>query len=1066
MRRAFTIIGLFLLLSLLSACRQETLPADGNGPRMLEIPFGAALSQDVLVTTKSTLGLKPESTIYNLYVYIFEENNSGVPDKKVYGKFFDANNLIDNPLLQDDHWWMTINETGTVSQGTISVKVDDLPAEKRYTIVAISNIDADMVNISPEFLGTVKDYAELSSEAARLNQAILSRSGYFPMSGELRGVARADFEAKNKTLQLHRLDAKIKFNVRALGKGDSGVESNISSFTPLKWQVVNVPKKAYILERGLLADAGQGRFYDDASLTEEDFFDSPETNFETEELPPVDQRTDPKNLYRGTDATIPTYGFSFYMMENRKSKDGNTLAAYKDREEHRKDMSGKNLGFMNAPGYSTYVVITGNLVMYNDGTTYDAGATLGAEVKYVIHLGNFGDGTNGVKLGDFNVFRNHTYTYNITIKDVDDIRVEVMTGTENETGATGRVTVSKEKVYTFDSHYCSEVLSFYARNFDEDNVSWEVKTPFNPSGARPVVVEGVDNTTGIDFEWVEFRVHTRKTNEDATHWFYQRDYREPYYPKDGTEEGAKTMNISELVKYLKGEKEKWKNGEASAFDNPTDNTAYGDSCKICVTAFINEFYYEKNPISGQPEAELWKKFVNQPMRVMYILSTTHVSPDGESIVIGASYTLRQHSIQSVYNHASPDIFSAWGSEYVADAHESVCNQYVTNAKRTEDSQAGKSKRDNIDPENGRINTVIEWEVLGEEHETKGDAAARWETFMDMDAAPGSDAVMLDKYRSLRYTCMSRNRDNDGDGYIDKSEIRWYMAASNQLIGLFLGSYGIDGAARMYNRTPAEREGNNWREHVLASNRPADADNSNTKPRIVWAEEGLNGSNMANNAGTTPDFTGRCIRNLGFAGGQDITYSDYDVLPDSLITVKRMLNGKSYSASVNTNTYNDNVYYEFDCSRVNEQSLRFYSDRELVAHDEHSEAACLYKRFRAAPANDCPTTTEANKWFIEPVNEYLDSHITENPYCPPGYRLPNIREIGVIRYFLSDSEAKKYQNTANNHFMFTRTHYSFGVAGSKKDNNAWGWGSSHQKVLMAYTSQGTVQLRCVKDIKVD
>lgn len=33
-------------------------------------------------------------------------------------------------------------------------------------------------------------------------------------------------------------------------------------------------------------------------------------------------------------------------------------------------------------------------------------------------------------------------------------------------------------------------------------------------------------------------------------------------------------------------------------------------------------------------------------------------------------------------------------------------------------------------------------------------------------------------------------------------------------------------------------------------------------------------------------------------------------------------------------YDKDVYYIFDCSRINTPSLRYYTDRELVAHDEN------------------------------------------------------------------------------------------------------------------------------------
>ncbi|MBR6480241.1 MAG: dicarboxylate/amino acid:cation symporter, partial [Thermoguttaceae bacterium] len=153
-------------------------------------------------------------------------------------------------------------------------------------------------------------------------------------------------------------------------------------------------------------------------------------------------------------------------------------------------------------------------------------------------------------VADFNVFRNHNYIYNIYINGVNDIVVEVDANydldpsgrlNEPEPGATGKVVVALEEVYTCDSHYSSHVISFHAKNLDPDNISWYVETPFNPDGAEPTVVDGYEYTDGIDFEWVEFRV-----NEMGSDGLYKQN-RQPYKPRTPEFSAYQTMNITELV---------------------------------------------------------------------------------------------------------------------------------------------------------------------------------------------------------------------------------------------------------------------------------------------------------------------------------------------------------------------------------------------------------------------------------------------------------------------------------------------------------------------------------------
>lgn len=74
------------------------------------------------------------------------------------------------------------------------------------------------------------------------------------------------------------------------------------------------------------------------------------------------------------------------------------------------------------------------------------------------------------------------------------------------------------------------------------------------------------------------------------------------------------------------------------------------------------------------------------------------------------------------------------------------------------------------------------------------SAHLWSTYIDYnrenDYVPADyDYViffMRPGYVSLLYSILQRNRDNNGNGYIDPDEIRWYQAAVEQVFGLYLG----------------------------------------------------------------------------------------------------------------------------------------------------------------------------------------------------------------------------------------------------------------------------------------
>ena len=1115
MRRLFRILILVFCMALPASCLEpvfgDRVPA--GEPVELELGFGAP-AQGLVLPTKSTLRPQQESTIYNLYVFIFDSSN-----KKIYGKYFDANNL---GARQGSDWWAVDNykldpttqkylTTGRVHVTTVSAA--------GCTIVMICNIDAEMVNISPEQLGTVQTYEDLYAQRATLNQLIVSRSGYFPMTGQVTGFDTGGTDQPDITLQ--RLDAKIKFNVRV------APGSNISDFVPLKWQVINLPKSAWILERGAYSVDSQGHpNYSQASLVDAtgstqsdgaDYFDLKATNFETQALT-VDGSGNPE-YYAGKEpinssdpgTRVISHGFSFYMMENRKAPRAEPAGGweYVHREAQDKNSisvstdglhaSAHNGEFSYAPTRGTYVIITGQVTMHNEtyqpssNTSTSNAATLSADVRYVIHLGDFSD----ERYQDFNIFRNHTYVYDILINGVDDIKAEVScnndaaTGNnfnELEPGASGQVTVAMEEVFPCDAHYASHIIKFHANYIDPDKVTWRVVTPFNPSGAEPEVTvdaNGVvkDNTAGIDFEWVEFRVNWIDNEEEANGGHFVSNKRMLYKPMDG-KPGAdgKTMNISGLVDYLKTQTRLWKDEAtkatsdfAHALEDPDDKGPY-----IPVTAFVNEYYYEVNPITKDYQPELWKQFVNQPMRYMYILSDSKLSADNESEIIGSSFTIQQESIQTIYNIAHPDLQSAWGCEHEDDEVE---HEDKTNTNKTDKYWSSKQSenRGNTSLVNGRINSLKEWELLSANGKTSKlgkdfEENAYWNRYMDLEA-DNDVPLMKDAYRYLRYSCMSRNRDNNGNGIIDEDEVRWYMGATNQLIGLFMGDYGLEGDARLYQRTRQQQESTNkydWRQHVLAST--LNGSNSNTDPRVIWAEQCLTGSTMKMSdsyAGGMDRFSTRCLRNLGAyttADGkqEDITFAPVvppsgqaEVVPDNYIVVTRLRDGAVY-----TGNYDSNVYYEFDCSRLNEKSLRYYTNRELVMHDEHGEQACLYKKFQAAPVKDAPTISPAIS--CNKMNENIDKNIEANPYCPPGYRLCNIREASVLRDFIPSSDKNFHVN-----YNFTRTYWSYGILGDLYNtartgtnmSKSYAFGTSTQKVLMAEKdNQTTSSIRCVKDIK--
>ena len=958
-----------LMLSL-SACNQDGFDRTGHlpdgTPLALDLRFGAYDNFDVEVSTRATQAEEQEMRVYNIYVMIFDADG-----KRIYGHLFNLDNLNDSS--QSEYWTHDNNQynSGRIHINTIK--------KSGCTVFAVSNIDpsADMLNLSPERLRLVQDMESLQNMIATLNQLHTARTGRFVMSGQMAGF---DTEYPSGTLLLTRMDAKVFFNVEvnpSVKAMPDGSSFQIVDFEPDKWQVYNLPQNAYLFERN-------------NDSPERQFFHSDAVNFEND-------------LTHGA-------GFSFYMLENRYTVNHPDLISQELREKQQKDAEGMNGDWLYAPATATWVYFTGRLKI-NQKDALGIERILDADVRYKVHLGDF----SGQGYGDYNVYRNTAYTYNITINGVDDIRteVEVSGNPENAPGATGDVRIISEEVYDCDSHYSSYVFTFGSNNVDPVGITWYVKTPF--SEGEPVN----GNPAGLDYKWAHFRINQMENGV----------YSNQRVRYDPTAEDF--MDVVELVELLRTERIKLANGEESIFDKNHD---------IKITAFIDEFYYEKHPLSDEYIPDLWKQFVDQPRRVMHILSDVKRSPDKESSTIATTISIQQRSIQTIYNVHDDNLHSAWGCE-TFDEYPSL---WAYTASNYVDPSSNSENRGNSDYYNGRLNSCKEWGLVAANatvftHFLDGDPRNDWETYLNYHV-DNVTPELNSKYQALRYSCMTRNRDNNNNGQIDPDEVRWYNGSIRQLVGIWMGADAINGSAVLYQRNGTE-SGYDWRQHIISSTQ--NGDNSNN-PMVVWAEEGSSTGPLTTSIGSgtggtfSPIFSVRCIRNLGSMPTQDkdFTYADLSMVPTDYCVATKRSDGS----------------YLFEMTHLNTNAIRYSTQSELDFHNEKTIQNRLSVAFESAPANQAWSTSIG----FEEMNNELNG-MSSNRFCPPGYRLPNQRELTLLAYYAEDNLSAARQ--------ISRTWYRFGMYGTQKDPTKKGWAYNNgSKTIQLMTTQSTKQQRCVRDVE--
>lgn len=338
----------------------------------------------------------------------------------------------------------------------------------------------------------------------------------------------------------------------------------------------------------------------------------------------------------------------------------------------------------------------------------------------------------------------------------------------------------------------------------------------------------------------------------------------------------------------------------------------------------------------------------------------------------------------------------------------------------------------------------------------------WTDYMTFEVKNDIPQLNEDK-RMLRYSCMTSNRDNDGDGIIDQDEIRWYMASIRQLIGMSIGSGLLKFDSRLYNRNSAQRESNDnriWRQHVISSTTQSESSNN---PTVVWGEEmtstgALSGSynsstSLVDGTNRVNKWTVRCVRNLGTENETRATGYNLTEEPQSYVKYE---SNDAYAE--------DGALHSVTAVYLDDRALRAQSTIELPYTDENREINRLSKKFYIAntilsePALPAQYNSE---WIHLNVNNYVtdmgSSYLAG--YCPEGYRLPNQKELVMMKFYYSGTMAD---------YMPCRTYYSFGNEGTNRKENKLGWSNQGNLIFMVGNNQrGYFSMpRCVRDATLD
>ena len=994
---------------------------------------------------------------------------------------------------------VTVDGSVTDTRGAVKISTITCSDAKLVVIANVENAVTNMDGMDElERLNSVLHYDELRGIKVGLEQDVVNRKDLFLMTGERDvntremtwGSIVADTPAySGHTVTLRTVDAKVKFRVKVN-------PLNISAVTPIYWQVCNTPDCCY-----LYSDYDGGAAPRDISHfdSQQCYFEGTESDgdytyyvftfymLENRQTPNNDSATSyyQRELREKIDSGDPGYkgpsgtgneAFSDHFVENGDWLFAPTFGTYV-----RFDL----ILTLTEAGISE--------ISPEDPEGLTITQALTSDAIFTVHLGDFSSSgeSDTDKLNNYQTLRSNFYTYTITINNTRSIYTEVTRDEENQSGQEGFLLLTDTEIINADCHYEYHQIEFTYRadmsqDKNQDKYSWYVKTPFGEGG--PVINKVGSNytydATGLDYLWVKFSVNRQVDADysaagdavpDPEPWNSAGGLVRPYtrkrhaYPGDGHYDpswvpGHKVdlgvpcdndpdrdvpdlMDITQLIEYIFYQTRLEASTGSSDFIADTAIKEDDQEPVIRLTAFIDEYYYTHDPLNpGAPlDPDIWRKFVNASPREMHILSDAQQSRDRKSDVILSSHSIIQQSIQTIYNVYASNLNSLWGTEHQDEMRDKSQAGWVYWPKTLNEAERAGSFSTMVGKENGRLNSAYIWGFYSSQTnsgtdytrpELSQEQKKDWETYLNYDVNNNTPELQED-YWGMAFSCLSRNRDNDGDGKIDRDEVRWYLASSNQLVGMWVGNESLSVHARLYR--PAE---NQWRAHIISS----------SDKRVSWAEEGGGATEYSTETQkecwdtyeeAAKGESVRCLRNIGtyIEGGvrKDITEAPYSVEPERYFTITPEPDNNLNAVD------NPATHYTISFDRINPKSLREFTDTDLPFSDQFSINNCVYVQMETQSRNDerllLDSEGNAYKDYPYPYNLTLDQVNMEvdrlgmNPYCPPGYRFPNQSELLLmsvylpVSYFLRDADGTLYDNTV---WMPSRTYYDRGSIGRKTD----------------------------------
>lgn len=458
---------------------------------------------------------------------------------------------------------------------------------------------------------------------------------------------------------------------------------------------------------------------------------------------------------------------------------------------------------------------------------------------------------------------------------------------------------------------------------------------------------GITPTGGFDYQWIEFWPQTNSTELAAypgvSEWscassLTDAEKKSVYGTPRGDTDRLKDV-YDVIVAMGKAVKSIYKTGSVSTTDETpnTDGiciTQDGNSFVTRFTAFVNEYYYYEHPLT-HAEVPSWDVFVNKIPREMIIAMSSKISSDGNSSYSQVYSYITQRSMETFYNSRATAI-NGFGIETY---NETPLTEKGVNFTFGKNIKSGLSDTDGRSNQIDLIDGNDEWEYY------ISTVNNGW--FNSTNTNHKEHKLSIDAYsddfdqRGAYAACLSRNRDLNGDGIIDNSEVRWFLPSVNEYLRIGIGSSALSNAAQLYIGNKASLDDDIWytgvnqtgdKNYVTEENL-ADGTlfytSSIDDHRTFWAvEKGSYGKDQQPWTANNSPKPIRCIRVLptnitSVNAKSDATYERIDNDPSKLITLK-------FKGRLVDRLYRNGVYTSVLSRHDEDGEPNFYSEGIFVA----------------------------------------------------------------------------------------------------------------------------------------